>query len=100
MTVDWTISVGNIIQIAAILGGGLLVLVTLKNTVSILQRDVASIQTEIKKMGDILTKMAVAETRLDNTDTRLTNVERDIRDLRRGDGWIHGHRGVDGEYTG
>lgn len=32
--------------------------------------------------------MAVAETRLDNADARLTNVERDVRDLRRGEGFI------------
>lgn len=64
-------------QILSIIGGGPLVLISMRNTVSILQRDVSGIKVEIKKMGDILTKMAVAETRLDNTDTRLTNVERD-----------------------
>jgi hypothetical protein len=49
-------------------------------------------------MGDVLTKMAVAENRLDNTDTRLTNVERDIRDLRCGEGFIRGTQGLDREY--
>lgn len=98
MQIDWTISVGSLIQVGAMVGGGLLVLITLKNTVSVLQRDVSAIQTEIKKMGDILTKMAVAETRLDNTDTRLTNVERDVRDLRHGDGFIRGPRGIEKEY--
>lgn len=99
MNIDWTISVGSLIQVAAIAGGGLLVLITMRNTVAVLQRDVASIQVEIKKMGDILTKMAVAETRLDNTDTRLTNVERDVRDLRHGDGFIRSSRGIDKEYS-
>jgi prefoldin subunit 5 len=70
MQIDWSISLGSIIQIASILGGGFLVLVTMRNTVTVLQRDVGSIQSEIKKMGDVLTKMAVAENRLDNTDTR------------------------------
>jgi hypothetical protein len=44
--------------------------------------------------------MAVAETRLDNQDTRLGRVEHDIRDLRRGVGFIKGHYGIDGEYVG
>jgi len=99
MAIDWTISVGSIIQVLAIAGGGMLVLVSMRNTVSVLQRDVASIQVEIKKMGDILTKMAVAETRLDNTDTRLTSLERDVRDLRRGEGFIRGTAGIDREFT-
>lgn len=99
MNIDWTISVGNIIQVCVIAGGGLLVLMTMKGTVDVLKRDVGSIQTEIKKMGDILTKMAVAENRLDNTDTRLTNVERDLRDLRRGEGFIRGPSGIDREFT-
>ena len=99
MNIDWTISVGSMIQVAAMIGGGLIVLATLRNTVSRLQGDVGSIQTEIKKMGDILTKMAVAENRLDNTDTRLTAIERDLRDLRRGNGFIrHPREALDGEY--
>ena len=99
VTIDWTISFGSLLQVASIMIGGLLGLVTMRNTVTGLQRDVASIQTEIKKMGDILTKMAVAETRLDNTDTRLTNVERDIRELRHGNGFVRGSTGIDREFT-
>jgi hypothetical protein len=98
MQIDWSISFGSIIQVLAILGGGLLVLVTMRSTITVLQRDVNATQSEIKKMGDILTKMAVAESRLDNTDTRLTNVERDIRDLRRGEGFIRGAAGIEHEY--
>lgn len=100
MNIDWTISLGSIIQVVTIAGGGMLVLITMKNTVAVLQRDVGAIQVEIKKMGDILTKMAVTETRLDNMDLRVTNSERDIRDMRRGEGFIRqNHRSsIDGEY--
>lgn len=100
MAIDWTISIGSLIQVVVILLGGVSVLVTLRNTVAGLKTDVADIQKELQKMGDILTKMAVAETRLDNQDTRLGRVEHDIRDLRRGVGFVKGHRGVDGEYVG
>jgi len=99
MAIDWTISIGSLIQIVVILAGGFAVLVTLRNTVDGLKTDVSTIQEELRKMGDILTKMAVAETRLDNTDTRLSRVESDLRDLRRGVGFVRGHRGADGEYV-
>jgi len=100
MAIDWTISIGSLIQVVVILVGGLSVLVTLRNTVSGLKEDVTCIQYELRKMGDILTKMAVAETRLDNADTRIAQIESDIRDLRKGVGWVRGHHGVDGEYVG
>lgn len=98
MIVDWTISIGAILQVASIIIGGLLALAALRASVSELQKDVSAMQIELKKMGDILTKMAVTESRLDNTDARLTIIERDVRDLRRGEGFIRGHRGIDGEY--
>lgn len=99
MAIDWTISVGSLVQIVVIFVGGLSVLVTLRNTVTGLKEDVTSIQYELRQMAGILTKMAVAETRLDNADTRIARIEADIRDLRKGVGWVKGHHGVDGEYV-
>jgi prefoldin subunit 5 len=89
--IEQTITIGNIIEIVSIIGGGVTVFVTLRNTVSNIKDDVAGMQTEIKKLADIITKMAV-------TDIRLTNLEQDIRELRHGDGFVRGNRGVDREY--
>jgi hypothetical protein len=99
MAIDWTISFGSLIQLGGMLIGGLAVLITLRNTVTGLKEDVTSIQYELRQMAGILTKMAVAETRLDNADTRIARIEADIRDLRKGVGWVKGHHGVDGEYV-
>ncbi len=91
--IDYTITVGNIIEIGAIVGGGLLALITMRNTVKNLKDDVTDMKTEIKKVGEVLVKMAVTQTRLDN-------VEQDIRDLKHGRGFIQ-HRsdgGINGEY--
>ena len=73
--IDPTITVGNIIEISSILGGGLVVLVKLNNSVTLLKTDVSTMQEEIKKIGDVLTKLAV-------TENRLSNIETDIRELR------------------
>ena len=75
MGIDWNITVGNIIEITSILGGGVLVLNSLKNTVINLKNDVGEMQNEIKKIGDVLTNMAVANVRIDN-------LEQDVRDLK------------------
>lgn len=91
--IDPTITIGNIIEISSIIGGGLLVLIKLNNSVTLLKMDVTSMQREIVKIGDVLVKLAV-------TENRLSNIESDIRELRHGDGFVRGNfnRSVDGEY--
>lgn len=89
--IDPTITLGNIIEISSILGGGLLVLIKLNNSVTVLKTDVAMMQREIVKIGDVLTKLAV-------TETRLSNIEQDVRELRHGDGFVNSPRGIDREY--
>jgi len=91
--IDYTITVGNIIEIGAIVGGGFLVLVTMRNTVSNLKEDVVDMKAELRKLGEVVTTIAV-------TSTRLDNVEQDIRDLKHGRGFIQARAddGINGEY--
>lgn len=93
MAIDLTITIGNIIEIGSIIGGGLLVLVTLRNTVSNLKNDMTDMKEEIKKVGQVLVTLAV-------TTTRLDNVEQDIRELKHGRGFIvpRSDGGINGEY--
>lgn len=98
--IDYTITVGNIIEITVLvvggaitIGGGLLAAGSFKNTVSTLKTDMTDMKTEIKKVGEVLVKMAVTQTRLDN-------VEQDIRDLKHGRGFVvpRSDGGINGEY--
>jgi len=56
-----------------------------------MEADFFDMKIEIKKVGDVLIQMAV-------TDTRLTNAEQDIRELKHGQGFVRGSRGIDHEY--
>lgn len=87
--IDSTITIGNIIEILVIGCGGIGAVAAVRNSVVNLGRDLKHMEAdffdmkiEIKKVGEVLVKMAV-------TDTRLTNVEKDIRELKHGDGFIH-----------
>lgn len=92
LMIEQTITVGNIIEIVSIVGGGVLVFATLRATVGNLQEQVKEMQAEIKKLSDVITRMAV-------TDIRLTNLEQDIRELRHGRGFVQGERdGINGEW--
>ena len=91
LMIEQTITIGNIIEIASIIVGGITVFVTLRNTVANIKDEVQGMQTEIKKLADVITRMAV-------TDIRLTNIEQDIRELRHGRGFIRGEGGIEKEY--
>lgn len=91
MVIDYTISIGNIIEIGSIISGGLLVLITLRGDVATMKVEVGEIQSEIKKIGDVLVNQA-------DQNRRIIHLEEDLRDLRHGRGFIQGPRGVDREY--
>jgi|SRR3954465_8047008 len=86
--IEQTITIGNIIEIISIIGGGMTVFVTLRNTVANIKTEVAGMQIEIKKLGDILIAQADIRGELRVLGTRITSVEQDIRELRHGDGFI------------
>jgi hypothetical protein len=97
--IEQTITIGNIIEIASILAGGLTVFITLRNTVANIKTEVAGMQLEIKKLGEILVAQADIRGELKVLSTRISATEEDIRNLRKGEGFITGRRSsVDGEY--
>jgi len=105
MAIDYTITIGNIIEIGAIVSGGLMVVWTLKADVNSLKSgaatlklDFGAMQAEIKKLGDILINLADMRGEIRVLDTRLTMAEQDIREVKHGDGFVKGPRGVDREY--
>ena len=88
MIVDATITIGNIIEIATIAGGGLIAMVTVRNSVFNLrnefknmQGDFIDMKKDIRALGEVMVKMAV-------TDQRLLGVEQDVRELKHGRGFV------------
>lgn len=99
LAVDYTISIGNIIEICSILGGGFAVFLTLKNNVATLKEDVTAMQKEVKKLGEVLISMARYEEKLQNLDRRVTVHDNKIDELQHGDGFVRTRRqSIDGEY--
>lgn len=62
--------------------------------------EISELKKEISKIGQILTQVAVQNERMDNLGSRLNLMDRRYDELRRGQGWITGHKGpvLDGEY--
>jgi hypothetical protein len=93
MVIDYTITVGNLVEIASIIGGGILVMVTLRGDVANMKAEVGEIQVEIKKIGDVLINQA-------DQNRRIIHLEEDVRELRHGRGFVQNRSlgGIDGEY--
>lgn len=102
ITIDYTITAGNMIEMAIFVVGGIGALATLKTTVSTLKDDVAEskketkdsisgLQSEIKKIGEVLINQA-------DQNRRIIHLEDDVRELRHGHGWVQGPSGIDREY--
>lgn len=86
--IDPTVTVGNLIEIASIIFGGLMVLIRLNNNVVRLTTDVGGMQLEIKKLGDILIAQANIRGEIQGVTTRLATAEQDIRELRHLEGFV------------
>jgi len=92
MVIDYTITVGNLVEIASIIGGGILVMITLRSDVANMKTDVQGIQQEVKKIGDVLITQA-------DQNRRILHLEEDLRELKHGQGFVRGPGGIDREYA-
>lgn len=77
-----------------IFGGGW----RLSNRLSSMEVTLIAVQEDIRKLSDVLIKMADMRGELRVLDTRMVTAEKDIRELRHGDGFVRGSRGLDKEY--
>lgn len=88
--IESTITVGNIIEAVSIITGVIIVLVRQSVTLESMRKELVAMEKEIEKIAIIIVDNAV-------TQQRLLNVEEDIRDLRKGRGYIAEE--IAGEYT-
>ena len=63
-----------------------------------LQLQVTDMNKELKKLAEVVTIQAVQTTRIDNLTALVTMLQRNVEDLRRGNGFVKGRTAVDGEY--
>jgi hypothetical protein len=75
MLIDWTISVGNLIQLVALLGAGLSVFFGLSYRIK-------GVEKEMEKLAGVVVTLAVQTTKIDHLQQRVDDLERDrVKDL-------------------
>lgn len=85
---EWTVNVGNLIQIGAFIVMGILFFAQIRSDISVIRYQIDNLQKEqsilnqaFKQLGDILTKVAVQ-------DERMIALYKDIDELKHGQGYI------------
>jgi predicted nucleic acid-binding Zn-ribbon protein len=89
MQVEYTMSIGDILQVGTIIIGGLGVVWALKSDVRLLKEgaknlkdDLVQMQIEIKKLAEVLVNVESIRGDIRVAQARITANEQDIRELR------------------
>jgi hypothetical protein len=96
----WIALVALGLQTVVFLGGGWVMVLRNNWSTQALEKGQIAMQEELKKLAEVITNQAVQSVRLDNQGSQIVLLQKEISDLRRGDGWIKGkpRGGVNGEY--
>lgn len=87
--IQWSITVGNIIEIAVIAVGGIIFMLKMQNRVDLLALEVTHVEDQLKLMsksfeqiGEVLTKVALQ-------DQRISSMEHRLEELAHGEGFVY-----------
>lgn len=99
MTFDPSITLGALLNAGVLLVGFVVAFTRIGGRIDLLAQRLEAVEMAVKDTREFDKRLATTEERLTNHVTMLTIAQRDISDLRRGQGFIQGNRaGVDGEY--
>lgn len=94
----WEFYIGLGVQTILFLGGGYGMVLRNDWSTQALNEKMDKMELQLQKLADVITMQAVQTTRLDNMSSQLASVERRVEDLRRGNGFVRGRGGIDGEH--
>ena len=63
-----------------------------------LETKMETMQTELKKLAEVVITQAVQTAQIQNLASQITMIQRNVDDLRRGNGFVKGRQSIDGEY--
>lgn len=99
MTFDPTITSGAVLNAIVLLVGFVVAFTRIGGRIDLLAQRLKTVEEALKRLSDNNTRIAIMEERVTNHGKMITAVQSDIAELRRGTGFIKGHRGIDGEYV-
>lgn len=89
--VDWNINFGNWLTIGVIVGGWAYTLIQMRT-------DVKDIKAKMESVASLITGSAVLSKRIDHAEDDIRDIRKEISELRHGEGFVRGARGIDREF--
>lgn len=88
VTVDWTISVGNILTVFILGFGALSAYYKMQGDLRVLRHDFANLAQLQTGISETLTLVASTLTQVAVQQSRIEGIEQDISDIKRGRGFV------------
>lgn len=92
--IDWNVRIGDLLVVASLIGTGIVYAFKsgrFAESIKHMQKEIVALKDNLKVIGDVLTMVAVQK-------TEIKNIQEDIKELKHGDGFVRGSKGIDREY--
>lgn len=87
--VDWSITLGNMIEIVVIAVGGIVFAVRMQGRVDLLALEVTHVKDQLKLMAQSFDQVSDVLTKVALQDQRIVNLERRLEELAHGEGFVY-----------
>lgn len=92
--IDWNVRVGDLLIVGSLAGTG--VVYAFKS--GRFAESIKNMQQEIKALKEVANSIASLLTTVAVQKTELENIREDVRELKHGEGFVRGIKGIDREY--
>lgn len=92
--IDWNVRVGDILVVASLAGTGIVYAFKsgrFAESIENMQKEIAGLKKVTEAITALLTTVAVQK-------IEIENIREDVRELKHGDGFVRGPKGIDREY--
>lgn len=91
---DWSVNLGNILQIVVMAATVMWVFVGMRSEVRILRHDVRHIEDKLEHLSEAFSQLGTVLTQVAVQDTRLSMIEKNVDELRHGRGFVEDAKGL------
>lgn len=85
---DWTISVGNIIQIGTFIGTCIWMFLSMRSDIRVIRHDLSFVEKGLQNLNEAFSQLGTILTQVAVQDNRLGMMEKAVDELRHGQGFI------------
>lgn len=98
MTFDPTLSLGTLVNAVVLLIGFVIAFARIGGRIDLLSQRLSAVEEALKAFGNVTARLAVIEALQGSHAQMIAALQKELSDVRHGDGFVRGSRGIDREY--